>query len=863
MTFFESLLMLKLPIDDVLPQFLAALENAPAVVLHAPPGAGKTTRVPLALMETSFLKEMKIVMLEPRRLAAVNAARWMAASLGEDAGGTIGYTIRYERKVTSATRIEVVTEGILTRRLQSDPLLCDVGVVIFDEFHERSLASDLTLALCRDVQKGLRNDLKLVVMSATLDCGPIAGLLGNAPVISAEGKSFPVEIRYLSRDAVGEIASAACLAIQALVRETDGDILVFLPGAGEIRRCQRLLEDDRELSCHLQIRPLFGDLPFAAQEEAIMPAKERKIVLATNIAETSLTIEGVRVVIDSGFSRQLRFDPATGLNRLVTVRVSAASAAQRAGRAGRLGPGVCCRLWTEHTQRTLLSHTPPEMRNSDLTPLALELAKWGVKDACALDWLDIPPSGALSEGRRLLQRIGALDRHGFITPHGRAMAALPAHPRLSHMLMCAQLRGYGALPCDLVALLAERDIYRANDKTVAIQTSPSDLLDRLESLAEWRKNGRGRTASGEVDTYLCRAVDRASREFQRLLGIKGTEQIPSAEEIGLLLAIAFPERIARQREQGSDRYLLANGRGGRLSTRSAVRDRPFIVAVVMEGGDRGDGLIHQASSLTLETLRREFSDGLVQRRLVEWDAGEGRVIAREEERFGELVIASRQVAPSKEELHAALIEGLRGGPGLAALGWTSGSTQFRARVEFLGRLFPNEGWPDFTDDALLATLPAWLGPHLGCARSLAELSVINPLHPLKMMLTREQALRLDEGAPTNLIVQSGSRISVQYTPYGPPVLAVKLQELFGLAETPTVAWGRAPILLHLLSPAGRPIQVTTDLQNFWNAVYPEVKKELKGRYPRHPWPDDPWGAAPTRHAKNRGPGKRKQKKANP
>ena len=844
--------MRKLPIDDVLLQFIAALDDAPAVVLQAPPGAGKTTRVPLSLLDTPYLKDKKIVMLEPRRLAAVNAARWMATSLGEDAGRTIGYTIRFEKKVSTATRIEVITEGILTRRLQIDPLLCDVGVVIFDEFHERSLASDLALALCRDVQKGVRNDLKLVIMSATLDCGPIAALLGNAPVVAAEGKSFPVEIRYLSQDAGRDIAAVACRATLSAIRETEGDILVFLPGAGEIRRCQRLLEEDRELPRPLLIRPLYGDLPFAAQEEAIMPGKERKVVLATNIAETSLTIEGVRVVIDCGFSRQLRFDPSTGLNRLVTARVSAASAAQRAGRAGRLGPGICRRLWTEHTQATLLPYTPPEMRNADLAPLALELAGWGIKDAGALDWLDPPPFGALAEGRALLQRLGALDTQGLITSHGRAMAVLPAHPRLSHMLLVAHPRGVGATACDLAALLAERDIYRAAGDNAARHTVPSDLLDRLESLNEYRESGKGRSASGEVDPYLCRTIDRATREFQRLLGIKGAGRTPSAEEVGLLLAHAFPERIARQREPGSERYLLASGRGGSLSKRSAVHDRPFIVAVVMEGGERGDGVIHQASSITLETLRREFGSGFVRRRLVEWNEREGRVVAREEERFGELVISERQVVPSGKDVRAALIEGIRGGPGLAALCWTPGSAQFRARVGFLGRLFPDEDWPDLSDDALLATLPAWLGSFLGSARSLLDLGEIDPLHGLKTLLTREQARRLDEGAPTHLHVPSGSRIAVQYSVEGPPILAVKLQELFGLAETPTVAWGRAPILLHLLSPAGRPIQVTSDLRNFWNTGYPEVKKELKGRYPRHPWPDDPWSAAPTKHTKKRG-----------
>jgi len=446
--------MQKLPIDDVLPQFLASLDYAPSVVLQAPPGAGKTTRIPLALLDTPYLKKKKIVMLEPRRLATVNAARWMAASLGEVVGKTVGYTIRFERKVSAAMRIEVVTEGILSRRLQSDPLLRDVGVVIFDEFHERTLGGDVALALCRDVQKGLRDDLKLVIMSATLDCGPIAGLLGDAPVISTVGKSFPVEIRYLSREVEGDIAAAAARTACAALRETEGDILVFLPGAGDIRRCQRLLEEGTNFPKPVLIRPLYGDLPFTAQEEAIMPGKVRKVVLATNIAETSLTIEGVRVVIDGGFSRQLRFDPATGLNRLVTLRVSAASAAQRAGRSGRLGPGICYRLWTEHSQATLLPFTPPEIRSTDLTPLALELAEWGVNDAAALDWLDPPPPGALAEGRSLLQRLGALDQQGLITPHGTAMASFPTHPRLAHMLLAGQGRGEAALACDLATLIA-------------------------------------------------------------------------------------------------------------------------------------------------------------------------------------------------------------------------------------------------------------------------------------------------------------------------------------------------------------------------------------------------------------------------
>ncbi|HEX9024501.1 MAG TPA: ATP-dependent helicase HrpB [Geobacteraceae bacterium] len=842
--------MQKLPIDDLLPQFLAALDAAPCVVLQAPPGAGKTTRIPLALLKAPFLKEKRIVMLEPRRLAAVNAARWMAASLGEEAGGTVGYAIRFERRVSRGTRIEVVTEGILSRRLQADPYLTGVGVVIFDEFHERNLNSDLALALCRDVQKGVRDDLKLVVMSATLESAPLAALLDNAPVIAAQGKSFPVDIRYLSREDGGDVAAAASRGTIAALKETEGDILVFLPGAGEIRRCQRLLDEDPALPRNLLIRPLFGDLPFAAQEEAIMPADRRRVVLATNIAETSLTIEGVRVVVDTGFCRVLRFDPATGLNRLVTTRISAASAEQRAGRAGRLGPGTCFRLWTPHTQATLLPFSQPEIRCTDLAPLALELAEWGIKDAATLDWLDPPPAATMEEGRRLLQRLGALDGKGVITVHGSAMASLPLHPRLAHMLFAGKERGMGELACELAALLAERDIYRIGGKAACTHKSPSDLLDRVESLREWRKAGRA-GSGGEIDQYLARSVDRVSRELRTLLTLKESDQEASAENVAMLLVLAFPDRIARQREEGSERYLLANGKGAQMSGRSAVRGAPFIVAVVLEGGERGDGAIHQASALPLQVLRHECAGEFERRRLVEWDAGEGRVIAREEERLGSITVASRQVTPTADELVEAILEGVRRGPGIMALNWTPQAKELRARVEFLGRLFPGEGWPDFSDAALLAALPALLLPFVDRVRNLADLGRIDSLPLLKAMLTWEQSRRLDEGAPTHVAVPSGSRITLHYSPDSPPVLAVKLQELFGLAETPTVAWGRVPVLLHLLSPAGRPIQVTGDLRNFWNTVYPQVKKELKGRYPKHPWPDDPWTAVPTRHAKRR------------
>jgi len=840
----------RLPIDEILPEFLTAVKTHSAIVVQAPPGAGKTTRVPLALLADPSFNNQKILMLEPRRLAATNAARWMASLLGEEVGKTVGYSIRFERKVSAATRIEVVTEGILSRRLQTDPGLAGVGVVIFDEFHERSLHSDLALALCRDAQQGLREDLKIVVMSATLDAAPIAALLGNAPLITSAGRTFPVNLRYLPREAEGRLPETVTAAVHRALNETEGDILVFLPGAGEIRRCRLLLENAGDGQSPL-ICPLYGDLPFDAQEKAILPASRRKVVLATNIAETSLTIEGVRVVIDSGFCRQLRFDPASGLNRLVTARVSAASATQRAGRAGRLGPGICYRLWTEHVQSTLIPYAAPEICTSDLAGLALDLALWGVGDAASLAWLDPPPAAALAEGRALLKRLGALDRQGLITESGRRMAGLPVHPRLAHLLVEGGRRGYGTQACDMAALLTERDIFRYAVSSGHRPVSDSDMLDRVEALGEWRKKGGGGAMPDGVDTSACRAVDRVSRQLRTILGIKDSFQPCSVETAGLLLAWAYPDRIARQREPGSARYLLVNGRGGKLSERSALGDNPFVVAVVMEGGERGDGVIHLASALNIDTIRKECAGDIAWQRLVVWDGRQGRVVAREEERLGAIVLDSRQITPSADETTAALLQGISEGQGLASLNWTQEAVQLRSRVCFIARCFPDEGWPDLTIEHLGRSLEEWLGPYLAGIKTLTQLSNFDILSPLKNMLSWEQQRMLDEEAPTHIVVPSGSRISLDYAQDGPPVLSVKLQEMFGLADTPTLARGKVPVVLHLLSPARRPIQVTQDLRSFWNSVYPEVKKELKGRYPKHPWPDDPWNAAPTRHTKKR------------
>lgn len=819
-------------IDAVLPQLAEALEKRNVAVLQAPPGAGKTTRVPLALMDAPFLKGGKIIMLEPRRLAAVNAARYMAQCLGEEVGRRVGYGIRFERKVSSATRIEVVTEGILARRLQSDPMLEGVSAVIFDEFHERSLTCDLSLALCRDVQLGLREDLRLLVMSATLDAEPVAKLLGGAPLITTSGREYPVEVRYLNNEPSGRLAETTCDAVVLALSETEGDILVFFPGAGDIRRCETMLQ--QKLGGEVMVAVLYGDLPFAAQERAILPGDRRKVVLATNIAETSLTIEGVRVVVDSGFSRQLRYDPSTGLNRLDTMRISAASAKQRAGRAGRVAAGVCYRLWTEHTQKTLLPFTPPEIKVSDLAPLALDLAQWGVADPASLSFLDLPPAAHLAEGRALLKSLGAVEPRGNITALGKKMAALPMHPRLSAMLVGSMATGQGALACTLAAILSERDLLPRGSGTV----SDSDLLDRLDALAERR------------DPQASRTVERLAAYFRNALGVEGTGGHGDASAVGELLLMAYPDRVARERTPGSGRYLMANGSGARLSRRSNLRSQPFIVAVEVEGGG-AEGEIHMASAVTLDAVRAGCSGAVTRERRVFWDDREGRVVAREEERLGAVVLSERVVTPERGEVGQALLGGVLSGPGLSGLNWNDEARQFQNRVNFLRRVLPEEGLPDLSDRALAESLDRWLLPYLDGVRSLAHLARVDIREPLKGMLEWRQQKLVDDEAPTHLKVPSGSRIALEYPAEGDPFLAVKLQEMFGLAETPRVARGRVPVVIHLLSPARRPIQVTSDLKSFWNGAYREVCKELKGRYPKHPWPDDPWNAPATRQVKKR------------
>jgi ATP-dependent helicase HrpB len=836
------------PIDTILPKLKQAVLNNPSIVLHAPPGAGKTTRVPLALLD-SLPEQGSIIMLEPRRIAAVSAARWMAKTLGEQAGESVGYAIRFDTKRSDRTRIEVVTEGILTRRLQADLGLEGVATIIFDEFHERSIHADLALALCLDIRKQLRPDLKILVMSATLECGPIAALLGNAPVITSGGKAFPVEEQYIAETS-GPLPLRITSAVRTALKDTHGDILVFLPGSGEIRACERQLRESLDMDeDRVSLHPLYGDLPFEEQERAILPSKDRrKIVLATNIAETSLTIEGVHAVIDSGLTRMLRYDPATGMNRLVTVPVSKASAEQRKGRAGRLGPGVCYRLYSKHDLHGMLPFKQPEILVSDLSPLALELAAWGVKDPHALSWLDAPPAAAWDTGLQLLQDLGALDASRSITSLGRAMARLPLHPRLSRLMMRAEELGHVRLGAYLAAILSEREIFRHSASDPMF--SEPDISERIDAL----RTGRKGTADGRAtDPAALRAVERTSQQLQRLMPGKMSgvmEKSLDHDAISRLLLSAYPDRICKHREAGSRSYILVQGRSVRLSLDSHLVSSSYLIAVNVDAGEKTEGVIHMAAPVTEELIRIECAGNIKTIRKVEWDRKAGRIAADEEERLGALLLSGRSFTPADDEAAPILCDVVRSTPGLLSFG--KEARQLQARTGLMKKVFPEEDWPDLSDEHLFVDPKEWLLSRLGNIRSAQGLRGVNVLLALKAKLSRAQGQLLDERAPLAVTVPSGSRIALDYSIGDQPILAVKLQEMFGLADTPTIANGRVKVLLHLLSPAGRPVQITQDLSAFWNTGYPLVKKDLKGRYPKHPWPDDPWNAAPTKRAKPRG-----------
>ena len=846
-----------LPIEAALPALREALAARGAAVLEAPPGAGKSTVAPLALLDAPWARGKRLVMLEPRRLAARAIARRLAQSLGEAVGQTVGYRMRLDTRVSRATRLEVVTEGVLTRMLQEDPALEGVAGLIFDEFHERSLQADLGLALSLDARTQLAPELRILIMSATLDGAAVARLLGGASLVSVPGRLYPVETRFAGRGAPvlpgaqlpgGDPPEkiVARLALRAL-REESGDVLVFLPGAREIRRVQELIEEAAP-GPGVCVLPLYGDLAGDAQDAALAPAAPgtRKVVLATNIAETSLTIPGVRVVVDSGLARRALFDPTTGMGRLETRRISRASAEQRQGRAGRLGPGVCYRAWSEGAHQSLAAFTPAEILEADLAPLALELASWGARDPGSLAWLDPPPPAMLAAAGALLERLGALDAQGRITAHGREMARLPLHPRLAHLLLRARELGSLTLGAELAALLAERDLLRG-----IAAGKDADIRTRLELL-------RGEGARGAVDPAALERARRAATDLGQRLASGRRE--PGARharhaDAGLLLALAFPDRIGRRRGNQGASFTLSNGHGAAFVEMQPLARREFIVAVDLDLDARlRDARILLAAPLERAGLMEQFAGRIRAVDSIEWRSREQAVGARRTLELDALVLEEKPLldAPA-EAVRTAMLAGVRE-LGIAALPWEREARDLQARIEFLRAAPARAGaapWPAVSDEALADSLETWLAPWLDGVTRREHLARVPLGDALRALLSFEQQRALEERAPASLTMPSGSRVRVDYQADDAPAVAVRLQEVFGLAATPRLDGGRVPVTLRLLSPAQRPVQVTRDLASFWRGAYREVRKDLRGRYPRHYWPEDPLAAAPTRGVRRR------------
>ncbi len=836
--------MSRLPIEDMLPDLRRILTEGRNALLTAAPGAGKTTRAPLALLDAPWLAGKNLLMLEPRRLAARAAAHRMAATLGEPVGRTVGYRMRLDTKVGPATRIEVVTEGILARLLQDDPALSAYAIVLFDEFHERSLQADTGLALCLESQRIFRPDLRLLVMSATLDCGPVSELLGQAPVLACEGTMFPVETRYLEQPLSGHLDVAVVHSIKRALAQDPGSLLVFLPGMAEIRRVERKLLD-LNLGSQILIAPLHGDLPQEAQDRAIAPTQPgmRKIVLATSIAETSLTIDGIRIVIDAGLLRVPRFDPRSGLTRLDTIRVTQDSAEQRRGRAGRLKPGVCLRLWTSAEQQSLAPRRPPEMLDADLAPLLLELAIWGTADPAELSWLTPPPAGSVAQARKLLVDLGALTAEGQITPHGTQMAELPLHPRLAHMLLKSVPLQLGPLACELAALLSERDILRGPSGW-----RNADLRLRLDAL----HGQHDHTAGATVDRAACQRVARTADLWQRQLPhYPRSSRQESLDAVGLLLALAYPDRIAHRQQGRNARYLMTNGRGALFQNPDPLGSEDYLVIADLDGGQQS-ARIDLAAPVSLRELETLYGDHIRTVDDVLWDETAQMVRATRQRRLGSLILSEQGLSkPDPSMISAALLQGISRA-GLDRLAWTPELRQWRARVTFLRKIEEQESrWPDLSDEALLRTLDDWLGPYLSGLTTLDRVTRLDLTQPLHALLSWEQVRQLEHWAPTHLTVPSGSNVRVEYETQDLPILAVRLQEMFGCLETPRLVEGKIPVMLHLLSPGRKPVQITKDLSSFWKSAYLEVKKELRGRYPKHSWPDDPLTAQPTAKAKRR------------
>ncbi|MES2193497.1 MAG: ATP-dependent helicase HrpB [Pseudomonadota bacterium] len=816
-----------LPIDAVLDQLARTLADSNAAVLVAPPGAGKTTRVPLALLDAPWLQGKKIIMLEPRRIAARASAERMARTLGERAGETVGYRVRFGSKVSRATKIEVVTEGIFSRQILDDPELSGVAAVLFDEFHERSLDADMGLALARDAQVGLREDLRILVMSATLDGARVAKLLGDAPVISSEGRAFPVETRYLGRKADAPLERQMADAIAMALRADPGSVLAFLPGAAEIRRTQNFL-GERIHDAGIEIVPLFGALDAAVQDRAIAPAPkgQRKVVLATSIAETSLTIEGVRIVVDSGVARVPRYEPDIGLTRLETVRASRAAVDQRRGRAGRTEPGVCYRLWDEPQTASLAAYTQPEILSADLSSLVLDLAQWGVSDPATLAFLDPPPAPALKEARSLLGELGALDSDGRITAEGKSLRELALPPRLARMIVDSHRLGAGAEAADIAAVLTERGL-------------GGDSVDLDARLDQFRRDRSQRSSS---------ARSLAQRWASQVAATEGAPAGDTSPSTGVMLALAFPDRVARNRGNGS--FVLANGRGAAVDQTSALARAPYI-AVAELTGTAANGRILLAAPVLQSDIELRFADQIESADEISFDRGAMALRARRKKTLHAITLSETPMAlkPSAETARV-LADGLVAA-GLDRLPWSKPARQWRDRVMFL-RKAEGESWPDLSDDALAEQREAWLVPALYDKTALKDLSAGDLSDALMALLPWELRARLEREAPTHFEAPTGTQLAIDYEAEQGPTIAVRLQELFGLNTHPSIAKGAVPLVLELLSPAHRPVQVTRDLPGFWRGSYAAVRSDLRGRYPRHPWPEDPASAAPTRRVKPRG-----------
>ena len=820
-----------LPIIEIIPDLKKGLAEHNTLILQAAPGAGKSTYLPLQLLNEPWLAGKKIILLEPRRLAAKTVASRLAFQLNEEVGETVGYKIRFENKISKSTRLEILTEGILTRMLQEDGALENIGLVIFDEFHERSLHADLALALTREIQTILRPDLRILIMSATIDGEKLSSVLNNAPIITSKGRQHPIKFNYEGADEKIPLLLQMARVIKKAMNENSGDILAFFPGAGEIARTAEILEREK---INAKIFPLFGDMPIHLQQEAILPAKngERKIVLATSLAETSLTIEGVNIVVDCGFSRVPKFDTRSGLTRLETIRVTKDSADQRAGRAGRLGPGICYRLWTEGFNHHLVPHRSAEILDADLASLVLELSNWGTEKINSLTWLSNPPAGTVMQAKELLVQLGALEKNK-ISIRGKEMLRLPTHPRIAHLLIEGRKSKQHSLACDIAALLEERDPLP--------KEAGADLVLRIEVLRKFR-----RKEFVNADKKRLERIERIAQQWRKLIGTEIENSNPNHEEVGKLIAAAYPERIGKMETQG--RFRLANGRMAKLEDGDSLINEKWLAISNLDGGTSKDGKIYIAAPLNPKDISYLASE----KKTIEWDDKKGELIAKIEKRVGEIILESKGIKNiSDEEKIEILIDAVRKN-GMELLDWKEEVTDWLARIECAKKWNESGNWPNVNREYLLSSSKEWLAPYLSQVKRKEDFKKLDLLTILSSTLSYEQQHRLEKLIPEKIIVPSGSFIRIQYNADGNfPVLAVRLQELFGMLETPTVCDGKIKLMMHLLSPAYRPVQVTQDLMSFWQNTYPEVRKELRMRYPRHSWPEDPFTAIAIRGAKKR------------